>query len=117
MSSSSAMVALVVVQVMGQSYAVLVGLLALLSWPGAVRLVRAEVLSLRSRDYVDMARVAGGVGPQDHVQAHFAERVERGLGDRQFANGRHYSYRGHAELPGRRDPAAYSSLGHLDLRR
>lgn len=58
------MVALVVVQVMGQSYAVLVGLLALLSWPGAVRLVRAEVLSLRSRDYVDMARVAGGSAPR-----------------------------------------------------
>ena len=58
------MVALVVVQVMGQSYSVLVGLLALLSWPGAVRLVRAEVLSLRSRDYVDMARVAGGSAPR-----------------------------------------------------
>ncbi len=58
------MVALVVVLVLGQSYGVLVGLLALLSWPGAVRLVRAEVLSLRTRDYVAMARVAGGSAPR-----------------------------------------------------
>ncbi len=58
------MVALVVVLVLGQSYGVLVGLLALLSWPGAVRLVRAEVLSLRTRDYVSMAKVAGASTPR-----------------------------------------------------
>jgi peptide/nickel transport system permease protein len=34
-------------------------LLALLSWPGAVRLVRAETLSLKTRDYVAQARIAG----------------------------------------------------------
>lgn len=53
------MVALVVVVTLGQSFAVLILLLALLSWPGAVRLVRAETLSLRTRDYVMLAKVAG----------------------------------------------------------
>lgn len=53
------MVALVIVVVLGQSFAVLIFLLALLSWPGAVRLVRAETLSLKTRDYVALARVAG----------------------------------------------------------
>lgn len=53
------MVALVVVVVLGQSFAVLIFLLALLSWPGAVRLVRAETLTLKTRDYVALARVAG----------------------------------------------------------
>lgn len=53
------MVALVAVVVLGQSFAVLIFLLALLSWPGAVRLVRAETLSLKTRDYVALAKVAG----------------------------------------------------------
>lgn len=53
------MVALVAVVVLGQSFVVLIFLLALLSWPGAVRLVRAETLSLKTRDYVALARVAG----------------------------------------------------------
>jgi peptide/nickel transport system permease protein len=53
------MVALVVVVVLGQKFWVLILLLALLSWPGAVRLVRAETLSLKTRDYVALARVAG----------------------------------------------------------
>jgi peptide/nickel transport system permease protein len=33
--------------------------IALLSWAGISRLIRGEVLSLRSRDYVDAARVLG----------------------------------------------------------
>lgn len=53
------LVALVAVVVLGQSFGVLIFLLALLSWPGAVRLVRAETLSLKTRDYVALARVAG----------------------------------------------------------
>jgi peptide/nickel transport system permease protein len=53
------MVALVVVVVLGQKFWVLILLLALLSWPGAVRLVRAETLSLKTRDYVAQARIAG----------------------------------------------------------
>ncbi|MBI4219185.1 MAG: ABC transporter permease [Chloroflexi bacterium] len=53
------MVALVVVVTLGQSFLVLILLLALLSWPGAVRLVRAETLSLKTRDYVALAKIAG----------------------------------------------------------
>ncbi len=53
------MVALVMVVVLGQKFWVLILLLALLSWPGAVRLVRAETLSLKTRDYVAQARIAG----------------------------------------------------------
>ena len=40
------------------------------------------------------------IGAQDHVQAHVAERVERGPGHRDFADGRHHSHRGHSEFPG-----------------
>lgn len=53
------LIILVIVQVLGQGLVVLIGVFAMLSWPGAVRLVRAETLSLRNRDYVLLARVAG----------------------------------------------------------
>ncbi len=58
------MVALVMVVLLGQKFWVLFLLLALLSWPGAVRLVRAETLSLKTRDYVAFARVAGASPPR-----------------------------------------------------
>jgi peptide/nickel transport system permease protein len=38
--------------------------IALLGWTGLARLVRGEVLSLRSRDYVDAARVLGATNRQ-----------------------------------------------------
>jgi peptide/nickel transport system permease protein len=53
------LVALIVVVVLGQSFGVLMALLALLAWTPFVRNVRAEVLSLKTRDYVSLAKVAG----------------------------------------------------------
>ena len=53
------LIILVVVLVLGQGLWTLIGVLAMLSWPGAVRLVRAETLSLKSREYVSLARIAG----------------------------------------------------------
>ena len=50
---------LVVVLVLEQSLETLIIVLAIVSWPGAVRLVRAETLSLKNREYVSLARVAG----------------------------------------------------------
>lgn len=43
----------------GQSVTVVVILLALAAWGGVVRNVRAEVLTLRTREYVDASRVSG----------------------------------------------------------
>ena len=53
------LIILVVVLVLGQGLWTLIGVLALISWPGPVRLVRAETLSLKTREYVSLARVAG----------------------------------------------------------
>lgn len=53
------LVALVVVIVLGQSLTIIVVLISMLTWSGFSRQVRAEVLSLRTRDYVALARVAG----------------------------------------------------------
>lgn len=53
------LVALVVVIVFGQSFIVLMALLALLAWVPFVRNVRAEVLVLKTRDFVAIARISG----------------------------------------------------------
>ena len=58
------MVAMMVVVVAGQSLGTMVVLLALASFAGFVRVVRAEVLSIKERDYVALARVAGASTPR-----------------------------------------------------
>lgn len=52
-------VALAAVILFGQSFAVMIGLLALLAWAPFVRNVRAEVMVLKTKDYVALAKVAG----------------------------------------------------------
>jgi peptide/nickel transport system permease protein len=51
--------ALIVVAIFGSSIWLLVLLLGLTYWPGSARLVRAQVLALRARDYVLAARAVG----------------------------------------------------------
>ncbi|MDP2950175.1 MAG: ABC transporter permease [Chloroflexota bacterium] len=53
------LLALTFVVVFGQSFTLLLGLLALVSWSGYARQIRAEVLQLREMDYVALAKVAG----------------------------------------------------------
>ena len=54
------LIAILAAIVFGQSVSVLLVLLILATWAGVVRNVRAEVLSLKTRDYVAYSRVAGG---------------------------------------------------------
>lgn len=58
------LVALVVVIVFGQSILTMMGVLAMVSWSLFVRNVRAEVLTLKTRDYVNLAKVAGASTPR-----------------------------------------------------
>ncbi len=53
------LLALIIVIVFGQEEYVIVGVLALASWPGIVRLVRGQTLQLKSLDYVSLAMIAG----------------------------------------------------------
>ncbi len=53
------LIAILVAITFGQSVTNVVILLALAAWGGVVRNVRAEVLSLRTREYVDSSRVSG----------------------------------------------------------
>ena len=54
------LIALVVSITIGTGVLVLIGLLVMATWVGLVRNIRAEVLTLKTRDYVAAARVAGG---------------------------------------------------------
>ncbi len=54
------LIALVVSITIGTGLMVLIGLLVMATWVGLVRNIRAEVLSLKTRDYVAASRVAGG---------------------------------------------------------
>ena len=58
------LVAMVLAVVLGQSLSTMIIVLAVLTWAGYVRNVRGEVLSLRERDYVALARVAGASLPR-----------------------------------------------------
>ena len=49
------LLALVIVVVLGQKYYVIIGVLALASWPEIVRLVRGQTLQLKTLDYVELA--------------------------------------------------------------
>jgi len=51
--------AVLVVALFGRSITNLIVILAILSWPAVARVVRADYLSLRERDYVVAARVVG----------------------------------------------------------
>ncbi|MFN3973932.1 MAG: ABC transporter permease, partial [Dehalococcoidia bacterium] len=57
-------VALAAVILFGQSFSVMIGLLALLAWAPFVRNVRAEVMVLKTKDYVALAKVAGASVPR-----------------------------------------------------
>ena len=53
------MVGMIAAVVLGASDVTLMGVLALQSWSAGARNVRAEVLSLKTRDYVSLAKVSG----------------------------------------------------------
>ena len=59
MSLPYLLVALVLVVSIGQSFELIVGVLAVFIWPFFARVVRGEVLQLRTMDYIALARVSG----------------------------------------------------------
>jgi peptide/nickel transport system permease protein len=59
----SVLIALVLAVTVGPSFGVVVTVLALILWARFARLVRGEVLYWKMRDFIGLARVAGGSGP------------------------------------------------------
>ncbi len=62
---------------------VLIFVVAIVAWLAPARLVRGEAISLRTREYVQMARAMGGRHGLDRAAAHHSQRDRhhRGAGD------------------------------------
>ena len=58
------LVALVLVVALGQSFTIIVTVLCLFIWPRFARQVRGEVLTLKTKDYVALAKVSGASTPR-----------------------------------------------------
>lgn len=58
------LLALVLVLALGQSFILIIGILAITIWPRIARNVRGEVLRLKTMDYVALAKVAGASTPR-----------------------------------------------------
>ena len=58
------LLALVLVLALGQTFILIVGVIAITIWPRIARNVRGEVLRLKTMDYVALARVAGASTPR-----------------------------------------------------
>jgi peptide/nickel transport system permease protein len=58
------LLALVLVLALGQSFLIIVAILAIAVWPRFARNVRGEVLQLKTMDYVALAKVAGASTPR-----------------------------------------------------
>ncbi len=58
------LLAIVLVFVLGQSFAVVAFVLALGAWAGIARLVRGQTLQVRTFDFISLARVAGASSPR-----------------------------------------------------
>ena len=65
--------AIVIVAILQPSIMSIVLAIALVSWPPVTRLVRGEVLSLRSRDYVQAAVTLGPAHAAHHLRPGPAE--------------------------------------------
>ena len=63
MSIPTLLLVIVFVSVVGPSLGSVVAVIGLLGWPGACRLVRGQLLSLREAEFVAAARVIGVSGP------------------------------------------------------
>lgn len=54
--------AIVLAALLGQNLYIIIMIIGLTSWPGTARLVRAQVLSVKERQYVERSRALGGEG-------------------------------------------------------
>ena len=111
------LVLLAIALVFGSGIFVLVTSLALISWPGAVRLVRVEALRLRSMDYVDSARISGATNRRILVKHIFPGVINTVLVRNDAFDRQPDPDRGYAELPRSWDPAAQPVSRWDDLRR
>ena len=102
---------LIMVSMFTPSLWMIILLLSLLSWLAAARLVRGEVLTLRTREYVQASRMMGGTGRRDRAAPPRAERGRRHHRQRHLHHRRLDPHPVDAELPRTRAAAARTPTG------
>ena len=90
--------------------------LGAVSWLTMARIVRGQVLSLRSRAFVEASRTLGAGTGVDSVTSHHPERVRRGDRVSHADGARDHSLRKLSELPRSGDSTADGQLGFVDGR-
>ena len=110
------LIALVVAITIGTSVATIMWLLAFATWVGMVRNIRADVLSLKTRDYVDLARVAGASDWRIMLWHILPRGVKYCRRSGVPSGGWTDPGRVGPELPGGWHPRQHSQLGPYDLR-
>ena len=102
LSLPTILLALVLVAAVGPSFGTVITVLVVLLWARYARLVRGETLSIKERDFIARARVAGRVPHPHHGALHLPQR--RQLADRpgDAPGGLRHPARVGPELPRRR---------------
>ena len=109
--------AIVVVGVFGPSTKIVIIVLAIAFWPSYARVLRSEVLQIKTMDYVTMARTMGGSGKWVITPAHPPEhRADPARAAQPPARTRHHR-RGVAQLPRPRGAGAGGVMGRHARRR
>jgi|GEM_PF-3077338 len=103
--------AILVMESLGKSVNHIILALSLTSWPIIARLTRAQMLSIREKEYIKAARLSGGRGWQI-IMRHMLPNSMTPIHRRYYLrnSGRHL-YRGDAQLLRHRRQPAYPELG------
>ena len=86
--------ALLLAVTMGQGFGTLVLALSLFLWANFARVVRGEVLALKQREFVALAKVHGCSSAADHARAYSAKCAQHLYGAGDVEHRRHYRRRG-----------------------
>ena len=106
--------ALLLGSIFGPSLRNVIIILLVWTWSSYARLVRAEVLSLRERDFTTASRALGGGRLVDHAQAPVPQRGEHGGDHHDAGGGDRDPGGGGVELPRRGRPGGHGLVGSDD---
>ena len=105
------LLAIGIIAVLGPSFPTLVVVIGLSGWVSYARILRSQVLVLRSREFVEAIHALGGSRRPRRAPPRAAQRALLARGHRHPRAGARHRARGHAVLPGPGHPAADAVLG------
>ena len=105
------LVLLVLVVVIGPGLTALIAVISGLLWSRYARLVRGEVLGIKTQDFIAKAPRGWFLSLQNHGQAHIPQRVQQPDHPGHVAGRLRHHHRILCQFPWRRDSQAHSLLG------